>query len=208
MLIDVLEYGVVVASLVAIISLIFLIRKTFLFGRKKIRSKPQGKGYRGILYAFGRGMLPWEKESAAKHLPTYFAGAVYHIGIFSVFIYVFYRIFFLESGHLFLFLFRLAFGVGIISGLGLLIKRSTLKTMRTISCPDDFFSNLLVDGLMVLAFLETILSGFLPVLYIYTIAVLLYIPLGKIKHCFFFFYCRILFGLFLGRRGVLGQKQL
>jgi hypothetical protein len=206
MLIDVLEYGVVVASLVAIISLIFLIRKTFLFGRKKIQSKPQGKGYRGILYAFGRGMLPWEKESAAKHLPTYFAGAVYHIGIFSVFIYVFYRIFFLESGHLFLFLFRLAFGVGIVSGLGLLIKRSVLKTMRTISCPDDFFSNLLVDGLMVLAFLETIFSGFLPVLYIYTIAVLLYIPLGKIKHCFFFFYCRILFGLFLGRRGVLGQK--
>jgi len=35
----------------------------------------------------------------------------------------------------------------------------------------------------------------------------LYIPVGKIRHCFFFFYSRILFGLFYGRRGVLPQNK-
>ena len=57
-----------------------------------------------------------------------------------------------------------------------------------------------------LALLDTLLGGIRPVLNIITIVVLLYVPVGKIRHCFFFFYSRILFGMFFGRRKVLGHK--
>jgi hypothetical protein len=204
---NLLEYGVLLAFVISFVSLIFLIQKTFRFGRKALHSEPQGKGLKGIMYAFGRGMLPWEKESADKHLPTYLAGIVYHVGLFSALMFILLRIIHLELGQRILILFQILFGTGILSGLGLLIKRSVIPSMKKISCPDDFLANILVDGLIFLTLVDTIYPGIRPVLYIYTIVLLLYIPIGKIRHCFFFFYSRVLFGIFFGRRGVLGQKH-
>jgi hypothetical protein len=39
--------------------------------------------------------------------------------------------------------------------------------------------------------------------FLVSIVMFLYIPMSKIRHCFFFFYTRTLFGFFYGRRGAL-----
>ena len=202
-----LEYGILLAFLIAIFSLLILIRKTFKFGRKKLRSEPQGRELNGIIYAFGQGMLPWEKESAAKHLPTYIGGIFYHAGLFTTFFYVFLRLFRVPVSDTILIIFQIILGLGFIFGIGLFIKRISVSSLRKISCPDDFCANILVDGFILLALLEMLLGGIWPVLNIITIVVLLYVPAGKIRHCFFFFYSRILFGMFFGRRKVLGHKH-
>ncbi len=80
---NVLKSSVLLSFLFSITALIFQVLKTFSFGKRPLRSRPQGSREKGIVYAFGRGMMPWEKESAAKHLPTYLAGMLYHAGIFA-----------------------------------------------------------------------------------------------------------------------------
>jgi len=195
------------ALIFAIFSLLILIRKTFRFGRKKLRSEPQGRELNGILYAFGQGMLPWEKESAGKHLPTYIGGIFYHVGLFTAFFYVFLGLFHLPVNGPLRKIFQIIFGVGFLFGIGLFIKRISVPSLRKISCPDDFCANILMDVFILLALLDTLIGDIRPVLNTITIGVLLYVPVGKIRHCFFFFYSRILFGKFFGRRKVLGHKH-
>ena len=88
-----LKYGVILSFLLSIISLTILVLKTFSFGKKLLYAEPRGNKKKGIFYAFGRGMMPWEKESARKHLPTYIGGILYHTGIFVALIYLFSQIF-------------------------------------------------------------------------------------------------------------------
>lgn len=151
-------------------------------------------------------MMPWEKESAGRHLPTFVAGIVYHTGILSLFYYVFRLVLFPALPPLLPIVMPLMVA-GAMAGAGLVIKRATHKHLRALSCGDDFISNALVDVSLVLAIghiyrpqLETVLlSAFL--------LLLIYAPIGKIRHCFFFFYTRILFGVFFGRRGVFPGPQ-
>lgn len=168
---------------------------------------PQGDGFKGIIYALGKGLAPWEKESARKHLPTYLAGICYHIGIFAALFFLVSLVVPFRLGSLSLILLRLLILIGSLCGIGLFVKRSLKPHIRKISCPDDFASNLLVDVFLILALVGTYKTQLESVLFAVSIILILYIPLGKIRHCVYFFYSRILFGLFFGRRGVLPQKQ-
>ena len=205
-MLSILKIGVILSCFVSLISLSILVTKTFSFGRKPLYAKSRQGGIRGIIYAFGRGMMPWEKESAAKHLPTYIAGIVYHIGIFASLFYLFALVFSLESSKTLVFLLRLCFILALLSGFALLGKRILFPIMKKISCPDDFFANVIVDLSLVLAFVCTYTSSSAPLFFLLATIMFLYVPVGKIRHCFFFFYSRILFGLFYGRRGVLPPK--
>ena len=151
-------------------------------------------------------MMPWEKESAQKHLPTYIAGIFYHSGVFSGMVYLLSLIIPFGFSAYLLQILRILVSVGILCALGLLVKRLSVGYMRAISCLDDYISNALVTFILVLVLLDSFLSSVRSILFLVTIILLLYIPLGKIRHCFFFFYSRILFGQFFGRRGVLSQK--
>lgn len=201
-----LKYGVIFSFLFSVISLSILVIKTFFFGKKTLYAEPRGDGKKGILYAFGRGMMPWEKESARKHLPTYVGGMLYHTGIFAALIYLFFQIFYYELSRPIISLFRLLLILGILCGLALLLKRILIKTMRNISYPDDFFSNILVNLFLICAIVHTFAAQTAPLFFLISIVMFLYIPVGKIRHCFFFFYVRILFGLFYGRRNILPPK--
>jgi hypothetical protein len=90
---------------------------------------------------------------------------------------------------------------------GLLLKRSVFGYMRHISGPDDFIANALVDLFLLSALLNSFLGGLQSFFWGAAIILFLYIPLGKIRHCFFFFYSRILFGVFFGRRGVYPKQK-
>jgi len=205
-MLSLLRFGVISSFLFAIISLSILALKTFSFGKKTLYAKPRGDAKKGVLYAFGRGMLPWEKESSGKHLITYFAGMLYHAGIFAALFYLISLIFPLELSKLFISFLRFLFFLGFLGGFTLLFKRIFLPTMRKISCPDDFAANTLVDLFLIFAFVHTYLVRATPLFFLVAIVMFLYIPVGKIRHCVFFFYARILFGLFYGRRGVLPPK--
>ena len=205
---NILRYGVIFSFVVCLISLAVLFIKTFSFGRRIFQAEPAGKGSRGIWYAFTRGMMPWEKESARKHLSTYVAGIVYHLGIFSVLFYILTLIIpFNISLYLSCFFFSTV-AFGLVCGLGLLAKRIFIPYMKKISCMDDYGSNILVNLFLMLVLADVFLQELRSILFLVTIVLFLYIPLGKIRHCFFFFYSRVLFGLFYGRRGVLPQKKV
>ena len=60
--------------------------------------------------------------------------------------------------------------------------------------------------LLIFGFVQTYSPRATPLFFLLAIVMILYIPVGKIRHCFFFFYTRILFGLFYGRRDVLPPK--
>lgn len=203
-----LRYGVIISFVISLISLAYLILKTFSFGKRLHHAETPWKGRKGILYAFTRGMMPWEKESARKHLITYSAGVLYHLGIFSAAFYILSLVISFSIHLSFLYFFRILMAAGIICGLGLLVKRISLRSMRGISCPDDYAANILVGLVLILALADTFFQDIRFVLLLGAVILLLYIPLGKIRHCFFFFYSRYLFGLFFGRRGVLPQKDL
>jgi len=202
-----LRYSVFVAFFVSLVLLTVLVLQTLSFGRRRLHSRAEGKRWQGMAYALGRGMLPWEKESAARHLPTYVAGMIYHAGVFAAILSVLFLAAEIRPPEAAVTVFRFFLAAGFLSGAGLLLKRAVQPRMRYISCPDDYVSNLLVDGFVLSGLLSSLIAAAEPVFFILAILTFLYMPLGKIRHCFFFFYSRLLFGSYFGRRGVLPRKR-
>jgi len=206
-MLPILRLGVIAASFFSLASLIVLVLRTFVWGRRRPYSEPKGKAFLGVLYALGKGLMPWEKESTSKNLLTYAAGNLYHIGIFAGLMHLSLQVISWEVGALLVSCLRIFMVCGLAAGSGLLLRRTLKTVLREISCPDDFASNILVDLFLAAALLDSFFPGIKPVFYALSIALFLYIPIGKIRHCFFFFYSRILFGLFFGKRSVLPQSQ-
>lgn len=188
------------AASFSLVALVFLIGRTLAFGRREYLSAPRGYAGKGIVYAFGRGML--EKESVALHLPTFVGGMLYHGAIFAGLLYLFWTVLF-PGTVLLIWAFQPILLAGAAVGLALFSKRAFKPHLRRLSCPDDFFANLFVDLFLVLAFLHTLVPALETTFLAVSILMFLYIPLGKIRHCFFFFATRLAFGLHYGRRGAL-----
>ena len=199
----VLKLGVAVSMLFCIVVLAIILMRTLAFGRRTTYAHPRGNSFAGIVYAFGRGMLPWEKESAAKHIWTYIGGILYHLGILMTMLFLATVLLGISLPQTLLQFVRILLAIGVACGLALLMKRILKPQMRSLSSGDDYLANSLVDLLLLLAlimtFTETMLLPFLTV----AIFIFIYVPFGKLRHCVFFFYSRILFGTFFGKRGVI-----
>jgi nitrate reductase gamma subunit len=204
---DALRAGVILSALFAVVVLTALLFKTLSFGKRPLYSKASGSRFSGVVYAFSRGMMPWEKESARKHLRTYFAGVVYHVGIFAALVCLFCDVSSLTPPRGLLSVLRFLLVVGSASGLSLLLKRIFSNKLRKLSCPDDYAANAIVTLFVILAAVSAgqtgrVSAGAQP-FYVVAILTFLYVPVGKIRHCFFFFYSRVLLGMFFGRRAAL-----
>lgn len=206
-LIPVLKYGVIISFFISVISLSILVLRTFSFGKKPLYAEPKGDVKKGIVYALGKGMMPWEKESAGKHLPSYIGGILYHLGIFLGFFYLLAILLSIDLPALVLLFIRILLVGGVISGAALLLKRIFAQQMRVLSCPDDFAANIIVNIFVLAAFLHTFHPTIIHFFFLAAVIMFLYMPLGKIRHCFFFFYTRILFGIFYGRRDIFPPKS-
>ncbi|MFZ2055107.1 MAG: hypothetical protein WAU81_13045 [Candidatus Aminicenantales bacterium] len=202
-----LRYGVFIAFCSSLVLLTAQVLQTLSFGRRRLHSEAEGSRLSGMAYALGRGMMPWEKESAARHLPTYVAGMIYHAGIFAAILSVLLLAAGIRPPEAAVAVLRILLAAGFLSGTGLLLKRVAYPKMRSISCPDDYASNLLVDGFVFFGLLSSWRDAASPLFFSAAILAFLYMPLGKIRHCFFFFYSRILFGSYFGRRGVLPRRR-
>jgi len=204
--IPVLKYAVIISFFISVISLSILVLMTFSFGKRPLYAEPKGDVKKGIVYAFGKGLMPWEKESALKHLPSYIGGILYHLGILAGGFYLLVTLVPIDLPTLVLLFMRIVLLLGVISGVALLLKRILSKQMRVLSCPDDFAANIIVNIFVLAALLHTFYPGITHLFFLAAVIMFLYMPLGKIRHCFFFFYIRILFGMFYGRRDIFPPK--
>ena len=163
---------------------------------------PRGSAAAGIFYSFTKAWAPWSKESAMRHLPSYVAGVVFHLAIFAMLAMLVAGLFPFPLPRPLGFALAALFGIGISCGLALLIKRFSLPAMRAISVPEDFFANLLVNGALAAAMLAALQPGAVPAFQVASALMLLWAPLGKLRHMLFLLTSRWYWGEFFGRRGV------
>jgi nitrate reductase gamma subunit len=168
------------------------------------RAPPRGAAWRGILYAFTWGMMPWAKESTRRHFLPYVRGVLFHIGIFATFA----SLIVSPWRHaLPPTLAQVGLGLTLMGALGGLIgvlMRILDERLRALSHPDDDAAVVLVTAWQAAGTAFWADPGALPFFYGLSALTLVAIPLTKIRHCLYFFFSRFFFGRFYGRRAVLG----
>jgi len=165
-------------------------------------ARPLGNRGGGIRYSFTGAMSPTKKESAYLHLPSYSAGMLFHVGLFAGIMNLCVNILGIPYAGWLRLTISAVLTAGIACGLFIFLKRVIKDNLRNLSNPDDYFSNLLVTGFQIISLITLWITGIVPVLYLYSSALVLYIPAGKLKHSFYFFSSRIALGNFYGSRGV------
>jgi hypothetical protein len=177
-------------------------------GKPKDLSKKSGNLARAQLYSYTAAMLPAQKESAYLHIPTFTAGIFFHAGTFlSLLLFV---VFFFASPMLFrnnlalailVLLLSLGLAVSTVCGFSLLLKRIFSKKLRDLSNFDDYLSNFLTTIFQLFtAFYLIIGNSFDVYYYIFTSILLLYLPVGKLRHVVYYFAARYHLGFFYGWR--------
>lgn len=201
-------------SWVLLVALFYLLLAFILFAIKILPSKwrtnpapPLGRKWPAVFYSFTGAMSPAKKESAYLHLPTYTAGMLFHIGLFVSMLNLLLVFLGISYTSVLVYVLSIFFIIGAVCGMAILIKRLISPLLRKISNPDDYISNVLVTGFQIFSILAINNSAFINLLYLYTAIMLLYLPIGKLRHSFFFFTSRIALGFFYGTRGVWGLKS-
>lgn len=186
--------------------------RLLLLGKPKDLSKKGGSVTKGVIYSAIPAMMPHQKESAYRHLPTYTAGILYHIGTLLVLLYfVLYVVSFFVAFTLPVIVNKILSIVLIVTslcGIGILLKRFIDKDLRLLSIPDDYISNILTTSAQIVTIL--LLSGVQNSAPIYCIALslfFLWLPVGKTKHLLYFFFARFHLGYFYGWRGAWPVKN-
>jgi hypothetical protein len=156
----------------------------------------------GIRYAFTTGMLPWAKESTRIHRLAYLRGIGFHVGIFAAIGTVL-----MSPWWRFLppFLSWTLFWVlvsGAVLGAAGGIMRIAERNLRGLSLLDDHFAVWLTTLFIEMTALAVLNEGFMIPMYLISAVTFVYVPFGKIRHCLYFFFSRLFFGKFFGRRAV------
>jgi len=197
-------------------------------GAPKDLSESSGNVAAGVIYSNTTAMSPAQKESAYKHLPTYAAGILFHLGSFLALLCFVLLIFDAVWGFFFqhILLSSLVAAALLISsfcGIGLIIKRFVSKNLRPISNVDDYISVILVtlfhliSALLFITFVfhdafhqyfsSTTHSHIISAYFLVATLLFLYLPFGKLKHTVYFFAARYHLGFFYGKRGTWPPKK-
>ncbi len=166
------------------------------------KSPLKGNPQHGITYAFTVGMMPWAKESTRIHMIAYLRGIGFHIGIFTALGALLISPFWGFLPAMLSTLLVIVLFVGALLGAAGGVMRIAEHNLRRLSVPDDHFAVWLVTVWMAVSALSVVNEAFLVAFYILSAITLAYIPLGKIRHCLYFFFSRTFFGKFFGRRAV------
>ncbi|HDZ40775.1 MAG TPA: hypothetical protein ENH59_03735 [Bacteroidetes bacterium] len=188
------------ALVICLGSCLFHLIRLLRYGAPKDYSHKLGNTGTAIRYSFTGAMKPSKKESAYLHLPTYTAGLLYHAGTFLAIILFFLQLTGVALSPVWEYICSAVLLSGALSGTGILFKRMTSGKMRSLSCADDYFSNILVSSFQYITIF--LLIGNIPVeaYYIVVTVLLLYVPLGKLRHVVYFFAARYQLGYFYGWR--------
>jgi hypothetical protein len=192
-----------VAFLYCLAGFVFHFSRLIRLGVPRDFSRPAGTPGSAIVYSFTGAMDPRKKESAYLHLPTYTAGLFYHGGTFvSFLVFVLFFFFGIRPVEFWKWLAIATLSLSGMSGLSILVKRIVLEKLRSLSSPDDYLSNILLTIFQLLTVWMLLSDSVVPFYYLWSGLLLLYIPVGKLKHVVYFFAARVHAGFFYGRRGI------
>lgn len=202
-----------IETVTGVLALVALVFSVAMFGSRwaqmqrlpfaKDRSVPKDSASHGILYAFTLGMAPWAKESTRRHMIAYLRGIAFHAGIFAGLGVLLASPFFGSIPTIVLTLFAVVTGFGALMGVAGGLMRIAEHNLKAISTPDDHAAVWLVSLFLAAMTLALLSPAFLPAMYVVAAAMLVYAPLGKIKHCIYFYFGRLFYGLHIGRRGIV-----
>jgi len=167
------------------------------------RAPLKGQARSGVVYAFSLGMMPWAKESTRRHLVAYLRGIGFHVGIFSGLLALLVSPAWPRLPAPALAALAVATALGALFGAAGEVMRWAERNLRQLSTPDDHASVILVTVFLAATCAALIDASWMPAMYLGGALMLLYAPLGKIRHCIYFFLSRLFFGLFIGRRAIL-----
>lgn len=174
---------------------------------RKDYSRGRGSDRHGILYAFTLGMAPWEKESTRQHWVAYLRGIFFHVGVFTAFGVLLASPWLERLPTLLIWVALALTAAGAVFGFSGIATRLMGENERALSVPDDYFSVFLTSLFTALACGVLIWTELLPLFYLTTAVLCVYVPFGKIRHCVYFFYSKFFFGKNFGHRGVLGPDN-
>lgn len=172
------------------------------------KSPLKGNPQHGITYAFTVGMMPWAKESTRIHMIAYLRGIGFHVGIFTAIGALLISPFWGFLPSLLSLTLAWILTLGALLGAAGGVMRIAEHNLRGLSIPDDHFAVWLVTVWMAISALSVANEAFLVAFYILSAITLAYIPLGKIRHCLYFFFSRTFFGKFFGRRAVFPHPEV
>lgn len=210
----IVQYLAIAATLYCISSLLVHFVRLVRLGKPKDLSEKSGDTRKGILYANTVAMMPTQKESAYLHIPSYATGMLFHVGTFlSILIFFlsffdFFNVWIAGTDRIHLII-ALIVAVTCLNGYALLLKRAFSKDLRPMSNPDDYISNALTSTfqLMTALYLCCSCDAMITIYYIVAIILLLYLPLGKLRHLLYYFSARYHLGFFYGWRNVWPNKE-
>jgi len=172
------------------------------------RSPGKGHATHGVIYAFTAGMMPWAKESTRLHVLAYLRGIGFHVGVFMAIAAV------IVSPWWIFFPAGLKLSLAVVLMLGALlgavggIMRLVERNLRGLSLPDDHFAVWWTTLFIAVTGLALLSEAFYFPMYIVAAVTFAYVPLGKIRHCLYFFFSRAFFGKFFGRRAVFPHPEV
>lgn len=170
-------------------------------------SPVKGNISHGITYAFTTGMMPWAKESTRIHRIAYLRGIGFHVGIFAAIAVVILSPFWGVLPPLLAGLTVWVLALGAILGAAGGVMRIVEHNLRGLSLPDDHFAVWLVTLFIAVTGLALVNEAFVIPMYGVSAITFMYIPFGKIRHCLYFFFSRLFFGKFFGRRAVFPHPK-
>jgi len=167
----------------------------------------RGKVWPGVAYAFTLGMAPWKEESGRLHPFLYFRGVVFHAGIFAA-LFVLVISPWLPGLAWLRYVLVFLVGIGLLAGLIGVLLRLFGERERALSTLDDLASVILVTLFLASAFSALLNLDWLPVFYVVSSLMLIYIPFSKLRHLIYFFFSRFFFGVRFGWRGILEWSEV
>ena len=171
------------------------------------QSPLKGSPTHGIAYAFTTGMMPWAKESTRIHMIAYLRGIGFHVGIFLAIGALIVSPFWGLLPQPLMILLAVALAVGSLLGAAGGMMRLAERNLRGLSLPDDHFAVWLTTLFMAVTALGVVNEAMRVPMYVVAGITLAYVPLGKIRHCLYFFFSRTFFGKFFGRRAVYPHPE-
>ena len=202
-------------------AVVYTTRLVWIFRFKAGRDRQPRTGRRdtspraAALLSIGNIAMPWAMESTRRHPFFYLQFVLFHLAVVAAITLSFVIPYApdLLAGTAVVRIFQVAIGLGCVVGIGRFVRRCTVRHMRAISTPDDFFSLALLTiwfAAGVLAASNDTSGGERHLLaYIFLTAFfLVYVPFSKISHYLYYPFTRYWLGRTLGYRGVFPIESL
>jgi hypothetical protein len=170
-------------------------------GGRREHGRRAGDSLLGVRYNFTRAMLPTHKETATRHWAEFVVGLALHAGVVSVSAALFLWLLWARAGDVAFDVVRPLAWLGLVAGLVLLVRRAVSPRLRQMSVPDDYLAAggtclfLATAGLFAGTSAQALFA-------LCAVLVMIYLPLGKLRHAVFFYAARADLGRRLGYRGV------